>query len=468
MSEGRGAVTQRPRQAAIDALHEHGPVLLATARIITRDEDEAKDLVQMTFEIALHRIDSLREPAALRAWLLRIETREAFRVTRRLRRLVRLDGHVQELVAPGPDVGYRAEIGDALMALPTRTRAAVALHYLAGLSVRETADALGVSENTVKTQIKTGWSGFVRCWAMVEPAESAVEARLREFLAGELHRAEVDYPHVVVARRPGRRAWRSLVMGVVVVGVVAALILVRPSVAPPATSTGDVPTASTAGPTPSPTSEPCMTALAEGTLVPKRGTLDLQSTTGQTLAISWESGYTVRQDGGVLVVIDPLGKIVARQGDFVRVGGGFGNGVFHACGGIAPIPSSAIESPGPGTIIDGFKIGVAETCSPPIGSIDPSLVGSSCTGQPALALAALDARDPGHAAVISTAMYSDGTQPEPVDVTGNAPTPTPPPTAHPGPLVTIFVFTLADGSVRATGVACPDPRSCIGVGSYPN
>ena len=156
MSEGRGAVTQRPRQAAIEALHEHGPVLLATARIITRDEDEAKDLVQMTFEIALRRIDSLREPASLRAWLLRIETREAFRVTRRLRRLVRLDGHVQELAAPGPDVGHRAEIGDALMALPARTRAAVALHYLAGLSVRETADALGVSENTVKTQIKTG------------------------------------------------------------------------------------------------------------------------------------------------------------------------------------------------------------------------------------------------------------------------------------------------------------------------
>ena len=156
MSEDRAAVTQPSRQAAIDALHEHGPVLLATARIITRDEDEAKDLVQMTFEIALRRIDSLREPAALRAWLLRIEMREAFRVTQRLRRLVRLDGHVHELVSPGPHVGHRAEIGDALMALPPRTRAAVALHYLAGLSVRETAEALGVSENTIKSQVKTG------------------------------------------------------------------------------------------------------------------------------------------------------------------------------------------------------------------------------------------------------------------------------------------------------------------------
>jgi DNA-directed RNA polymerase specialized sigma24 family protein len=156
MSEDRAAVTQPSRQAVIDALHEHGPVLLATARIITRDEDEAKDLVQMTFEIALRRIDSLRERARCARGYCGSKTREAFRVTRRLRRLVRLDGHVHELAAPGPHIGHRTEIAEALMALPARTRAAVALHYLAGLSVRETAEALGVSENTVKSQIKTG------------------------------------------------------------------------------------------------------------------------------------------------------------------------------------------------------------------------------------------------------------------------------------------------------------------------
>lgn len=131
-------------------------MLLAAARVITLDDDEAKDLVQTTFEIALRRIDTLREPTALRAWLLRIETREAFRVVRRLRRVVRLDAHVRELATPDTAVGQRAEIEEALLTLPARTRAAVALHYLAGLSVRETADALGVSENTIKSQLKAG------------------------------------------------------------------------------------------------------------------------------------------------------------------------------------------------------------------------------------------------------------------------------------------------------------------------
>jgi RNA polymerase sigma factor (sigma-70 family) len=43
----------------------------------------------------------------------------------------------------------------ALRALPPRVRAAKALHYLEGYSVAETARVLGVSENTIKTQLRT-------------------------------------------------------------------------------------------------------------------------------------------------------------------------------------------------------------------------------------------------------------------------------------------------------------------------
>ena len=144
------------RDTLIDELYAHGPVLLAAARVITLDDDEAQDLVQTTFEIALRHLDGLRDPQALRAWLLRVQTREAFRVVRRLRRLVSLDGHVREVPTAGHDVAQRIDVRDGLARLPRRIRAAIALHYLAGLSVPETARALGVSENTVKSQLKTG------------------------------------------------------------------------------------------------------------------------------------------------------------------------------------------------------------------------------------------------------------------------------------------------------------------------
>jgi RNA polymerase sigma-70 factor, ECF subfamily len=144
------------RDALVAGLYGHGPMLLAAARVITLDRGEAEDLVQTTFEIALRHLDDLREPRALRAWLLTIQTREAFRVVRRLRRLVSLDGHVAEIAAQETDLAQRADIRQALSGLPRRTRAAIALHHLAGLTVVETARALGVSENTIKTQLKTG------------------------------------------------------------------------------------------------------------------------------------------------------------------------------------------------------------------------------------------------------------------------------------------------------------------------
>lgn len=152
----RSPAAARARDEIVDELAVHGPVLLATARLITLDPDEAQDLVQTTFEIALRQRDTLRDPGALRAWLLRVEVREAFRIVRRLRRLVSLDGRVGELPSASPDLAQRADVRAGLAKLPPRIRTAIALHHMAGLSVADTAAAMGTSENTVRTQLKTG------------------------------------------------------------------------------------------------------------------------------------------------------------------------------------------------------------------------------------------------------------------------------------------------------------------------
>jgi hypothetical protein len=121
----------------------------------------------------------------------------------------------------------------------------------------------------------------------------------------------------------------------------------------------------------------------------------------------------------------------------------------------------------PPNTIDGFTLGAIVECSPPV-DVDAAVLDQSCAGFPKRATAALDAREPGHAAIVSTTMYADGTQPGPIDVTGDASVP-PQPSMHPGPYVTVFVFTLADGSTRATGVACSgEPATCVGVASYPD
>ncbi len=148
-------------RASRDLLAAHAPGLLVAARSIVLDEAEAQDVVQTTFEIALRKLDTLRDPAALRPWLYAILTREAFRSSRRLRRLLRLDTVVvDDLEATrADDVDRHAErvaVQAALRSLPRRMRAAVVLRHMAGLSVVESAQAMHVSENTVKTLLRLG------------------------------------------------------------------------------------------------------------------------------------------------------------------------------------------------------------------------------------------------------------------------------------------------------------------------
>lgn len=151
-----------PSKAAVaaaelgEALGRHTPVLLAAARALVRNEPDARDLVRTTLEIASRRSSDLRDPAALRSWLLTIQAREAFRLRRRLARVIRLHPQIAEIpTTPGPNADVIA-VYAALAQLPPRARAAVVLHYLAGLPVADVASAMGISENTTKGHLKVG------------------------------------------------------------------------------------------------------------------------------------------------------------------------------------------------------------------------------------------------------------------------------------------------------------------------
>lgn len=154
---GHATVTRDAHEgAAAESLVALIPTLLATARFLVKDESEARDLVQTTLEIGFHRLSQLRDPGKLRPWLLAIQAHEAARVRRRLGRLVSLESHVQEIgVGPSPD-DRTFTLRQALERLPIRIRTAVVLHHMAGLSIAETAHAMGVAENTVKSELATG------------------------------------------------------------------------------------------------------------------------------------------------------------------------------------------------------------------------------------------------------------------------------------------------------------------------
>jgi RNA polymerase sigma-70 factor (ECF subfamily) len=149
------------RRGSVDVLDvlldEYGRELQRVAFLILHDAAAAEDVVADTLLTALERGASLRDPGALRPWLLRIAANHALQQRRRDIRIVQLD-----LQPESPDLRHRTDADDraalwqGVAGLPPRTRAAIALHYYADLSVIDVATALGVSANTVKSQLQSG------------------------------------------------------------------------------------------------------------------------------------------------------------------------------------------------------------------------------------------------------------------------------------------------------------------------
>lgn len=87
----------------------------------------------------------------------RILVRASIDESRRPWRRERATEEVPDRPAPEPtDVEDRAELFDALQALPAQQRAAGVLRHWLGLSVAETAAELGINQGTVKSHTSRG------------------------------------------------------------------------------------------------------------------------------------------------------------------------------------------------------------------------------------------------------------------------------------------------------------------------
>src|SRR5262245_8988959 len=145
----------RPEVLA-DLLDRFGRDMQAVAYLIVRDRAAAEDIVADSLLAALDNGRNLRDDDALRPWLLRIATNKALRYRQRAGRVVELqvvDGAVAE--HRGPSAEDSLALWEAVSDLPPRMRAAIGLRYYLDLPVEMVAQALDVSPNTVKTQLKS-------------------------------------------------------------------------------------------------------------------------------------------------------------------------------------------------------------------------------------------------------------------------------------------------------------------------
>jgi len=144
------------------------PGLLRFARSLTRDRQQAEDVVHDTVVRALERADSFREDSSLGTWLHRILHNLAVDQVRRTRE-VPTDDVAEQVEANWRDDTYsvdaaevvaraetRAELEDALIRLPVIYRSAVVLHDAEGLTVAEIADLTDVALPAAKQRLRRG------------------------------------------------------------------------------------------------------------------------------------------------------------------------------------------------------------------------------------------------------------------------------------------------------------------------
>ena len=150
---------------AFDVLveRETASVYRACLRILGRPHD-AEDVTQESFVAAYRAMPTYRGEGSLRAWLMRIATRQAFRRLAQRRPTAELESIPEPTLADASGdptrvllaAEGRRTIRDAVASLAEPYREVVALRFFGDLSLMEVAEATGRPINTVKTHLRRG------------------------------------------------------------------------------------------------------------------------------------------------------------------------------------------------------------------------------------------------------------------------------------------------------------------------
>lgn len=138
-----------------DWAHARAGMLSRSAYLLTGDRHRAEDLVQETLTRVAGRWRSLRHDGVPDAYARTVMHRLAIDAWRRRRvRPPEVDGEYPELGTLGPDLERRLLVRAALMRLTVRQRAVLVLRFFEDLTEVQTAEVMGCSANTVKSQTR--------------------------------------------------------------------------------------------------------------------------------------------------------------------------------------------------------------------------------------------------------------------------------------------------------------------------
>jgi RNA polymerase sigma-70 factor, ECF subfamily len=171
-------LVQRARAGELDAFDalttRYEQRVYSLALRMLRQEQDAEDVTQQTFLSALENLEGFRGDASFSTWLLRIATHAALKIIRKRKGLdtvsleAATEGTDNTDAVPHPEFiadwrqspeqlvqrnEIRRLLEEALARLDEKHRLVFLLRDVEGLSVRETAEALGLSEANTKVRL---------------------------------------------------------------------------------------------------------------------------------------------------------------------------------------------------------------------------------------------------------------------------------------------------------------------------
>lgn len=142
-------------------MRRHNPRLYRAVRSIVRDEAQVEDVMQETYVKAYVALKDFAGRSQFSTWLIQIGINEAIARSRHARLAPVQNDDLDELDVPAKTHDPERQLSAAQLlgllekavdALPLGYREVFMLRQIEGLSVAETAEALGLSEEAVKTR----------------------------------------------------------------------------------------------------------------------------------------------------------------------------------------------------------------------------------------------------------------------------------------------------------------------------
>lgn len=136
----------------MEELQAYQVMLYRVAYTILQNDDACRDALQDAALKAWEKRFTLREPRYFRTWVTRILINACHDIQRKRRRLVYVERIPMHTSSPPPD----PELAAALKALPEGIRLPLVLHYAEGMSYQEIAQALHLSQSTIRNRLRKG------------------------------------------------------------------------------------------------------------------------------------------------------------------------------------------------------------------------------------------------------------------------------------------------------------------------